>query len=153
MELLVDSSTQHPHGFGQAFITEVLSKSGWGVNGYIRWVSSLCDSYQKRRDLLIDRFRSGIGESGIAEVDSPEAGMFVWIQVHFEKHPRYKDISAEEQASHSQLRTNIEALSEELFQFLFDRGVIIMPAKTFAVDVPQGCIVKGTPIRDVSKLE
>ena len=31
-----DSSTQHPHGFGQVFITEMLSCDGWKLTGFDR---------------------------------------------------------------------------------------------------------------------
>ena len=74
MVTLIESSTQHPHGLGQAFVAEMLSEKGWGLDGYIRWVSSLCDSYKRRRDLLVEHFRSGLGDSEIASVEEPEAG-------------------------------------------------------------------------------
>ncbi|TDL25006.1 PLP-dependent transferase [Rickenella mellea] len=124
LESLTDSSTQHPHGFGQAFVAEMLGPKGWGPDGFMRWVGSLCDEYQRKRDFFLKIFLREVGDNGFATVGTPTAGMFVWIKVHLERHPRY----AEEGPTSS----NVEELMDELFNKLFDGGVLLMPAKTFA---------------------
>jgi len=128
LEILTDSSTQHPHGFGQAFVAELFSKHGWGIDGFFRWVSGLSDDYQRRRDLFLDVFRREMGTSAFATVESPSAGMFMWIKVNYEQHPRFEGSTAP-----GALINNSASLNEELFQSIFDAGVVVMPAKTFAV--------------------
>ncbi|KLO10424.1 PLP-dependent transferase [Schizopora paradoxa] len=121
LEILTDSSTQHPHGFGQALIAEMLGPQGWGFDGYFRWIDSLCADYQRRRDLFIDIFNREMKGKPYASVDKPSAGMFMWIEVVFHLHPRFVDEESN------------AALNEELFERIFESGVVVMPAKTFAV--------------------
>ena len=85
---LTDNSTQQPAGFGQLFLTELLGE-GWTLNGFARWVRSLSQEYERRRNFLLDLFNTKIASTGYASVHKPRAGMFVWIRVNLEKHPRY----------------------------------------------------------------
>ena len=84
---LNDCSTQHPHGFGQIFITEMLSSSGWQLSGFDRWVRSLRKEYERRRDVFLDAFESEVASTGLASAEPPQAGMFVWVDVHIRQHP------------------------------------------------------------------
>ena len=121
LEILTDSSTQHPHGFGQALIAEMLGPQGWGFDGYFKWIDSLCADYQRRRDLFMDVFNREMKGKPYASVDKPSAGMFMWIDVAFHLHPRYVDEDSN------------ATLNDELFERIFESGVVVMPAKTFAV--------------------
>ncbi|KAG1779075.1 pyridoxal phosphate-dependent transferase [Suillus placidus] len=128
-----DSSTQPPHAFGQMFVTEMLSENGWKVEGFCRWLKSLCSDYQSRRDFLLDVFRREVESTGYAGVNCPEAGMFVWIEVFFEKHPRFV---CEQYSGGSPVvaRTNTEHLLKELFERLMNtQGVVFIPSSTFAI--------------------
>lgn len=126
LENLIDSSTQHPHGLGQAFIAEMLAgKDSWQIDGFARWVKSLCDEYQQRRDFLARLFEAELGNSGYANVEIPEAGMFLWIRINIEKHPRYR----KDQAG----KSNSRALTEELFNHVREAGVMMMPGYVFAI--------------------
>ncbi|KAG2126723.1 pyridoxal phosphate-dependent transferase [Suillus cothurnatus] len=114
-----DSSTQPPHAFGQMFVTEMLSEHGWKLEGFCRWLESLRLDYQSRRDFLLDVFKREVESTGYASVNCPEAGMFVWIEVFFERHPRF---------------TNTEELLKELFERLMNtQGVVFIPSSTFAI--------------------
>ena len=126
LEILTDSSTQHPHGFGQCFVAEMLSKRGWGVNGYLKWVNELSDDYKRARDHFMTVFRDEMGDSGLATADIPPSGMFVWIKVNLDIHPRYH--VSELPLSPTGRRTNTSTLNEELFRRLFDEGVVLIPA-------------------------
>ncbi|KAG1843799.1 pyridoxal phosphate-dependent transferase [Suillus subalutaceus] len=114
-----DSSTQPPHAFGQMFVTEMLSEHGWKVEGFCRWLKSLRMDYQSRRDFLLDVFSA--------------RRMFVWIEVFFERHPRF----VREQYSGGSpvvARTNTEQLLKELFERLMNtQGVVFIPSSTFAI--------------------
>ncbi|PSS31065.1 hypothetical protein PHLCEN_2v2397 [Hermanssonia centrifuga] len=126
---LTDSSTQHPHGFGQIFITEMLSASGWQISGFDRWTRSLRKEYQRRRDLFLDIFAREVSSAGFASADPPQAGMFVWIDVHVRKHPRYRCDIRDSEGSIA--RTNVPELMEELFERCLDSGLVVMPASIF----------------------
>ncbi|TFK54599.1 PLP-dependent transferase [Heliocybe sulcata] len=126
LENLIDSSTQHPHGLGQAFVTEMLvGKGGWHTDGFARWVKSLCDEYQRRRDFLASLFKAELGSSGYATVEIPEAGMFLWIRINLEEHPRY--------CKQSTGKSNTLALMKELFERVRQAGVMMMPGYIFAI--------------------
>ena len=145
LEVLTDSSTQHPHGIGQAFVTELLSETGWGFEGYLKWVRSLCIDYQRRRDLFLDVFRKEMGDCKAATVDSPSAGMFIWIEVHYGNHPRYRATTNKKGVSIS----NVAELNEELFERIANNGVVVMPAKTFAIH-SEADASGSNPIQNVS---
>lgn len=127
LEFLTDSSTQHPHGMGQAFIAELLSEKGWGYNGFFKWISSLCDDYQRRRDLFLSVFRKELAGCPYASANKPSAGMFIWIKVHYEHYPGFIN-----NVDNADVAT-AESLNMELFHRVFAAGVVVMPAQTFAV--------------------
>ena len=133
---LTDSSTQHPHGFGQIFITEMLSVSGWGLTGFDRWARSLCKEYQRRRDLFLSHFDAEVASTGLASANIPAAGMFVWIDVHIRQHPRFRtDLRDAEGCAP---RTNVPELMDELFERCLDAGLVVMPASIFVPPVSSG---------------
>ncbi|KAI0797535.1 L-tyrosine:2-oxoglutarate aminotransferase [Abortiporus biennis] len=138
---LTDASTHHPHAFGQMFLVEMLHSSGWELSGFDRWVRSLRAEYQRRRNYFLDLFHREVARTGFASANAPEAGMFVWIRVHIEKHPRFRhDLLALNEETESSgntkvdltaPRTNTEELMEELFEKCLDAGLVIMPASVF----------------------
>lgn len=127
--MLTDSSSQHPHGMGQAFIAELLGSGGWGVDGFMKWISSLCNEYQRRRDLFMRVFRQKVATSGFATAEVPQSGMFVWIKINLEHHARFSASQTPTGGS----TTNTAILMDELFKKLLDNGLVLMPASTFAI--------------------
>jgi aromatic amino acid aminotransferase I len=130
-----DSSTQPPHAFGQMFVTEMLSEHGWKLEGFCRWLESLRLDYQSRRDFLLDVFKREVETTGYASVNCPEAGMFVWIEVFFERHPRFVRGRCDRDGDSVVVaRTNTEELLKELFERLMNtQGVVFIPSSTFAI--------------------
>ncbi|KAH8106895.1 L-tyrosine:2-oxoglutarate aminotransferase [Cristinia sonorae] len=155
-----DSSTHHPHAFGQIFITEMLSSAGWQLSGFDRWIRSLRLEYQRRRDIFMRAFLRDVASTGLATADFPEAGMFVWIKVDIEKHPRFRrsivgaqgDLAGVDQSGVSRClgpKTNVAQLMEELFERCLDDGLVVMPASIFVT--PSDAKVSGSndePIED-----
>ena len=93
----IDLSTQHPSGLPQTLIAQLLAPAeggGWAIDGFDRWVRSLRREFQRRRDLLLDLFAREVAPTGLASVDVPESGMFLWVRVHLEQHPRFKRVPA-----------------------------------------------------------
>ncbi|KZS99643.1 PLP-dependent transferase [Laetiporus sulphureus 93-53] len=127
--ILTDSSTQHPHAFGQMFVTELLGPHGWTLEGFGRWVSSLRAEYQRRRDYFLELFEREVVRAapGLATPGRPQAGMFV---ISVERHPRYRVSGT---SKRSVPRTNCKELMEELFESCLDGGLVVMPAWVFAL--------------------
>ncbi|KZS88352.1 aminotransferase variant 1 [Sistotremastrum niveocremeum HHB9708] len=135
LESLTDSSTQHPHGWGQIFLSELFRQPphGWGPDGFLRWCEHLAIEYKRKRDLMITEVRTGLGDDWgtFADCDVPAGGMFVWLRVNVEQHPNF---ASDLTASDSLLpQTNTAYLMNELFQSCLNNGVIVMPAATFAI--------------------
>ncbi|OBZ65805.1 hypothetical protein A0H81_14224 [Grifola frondosa] len=129
-----DSSTQHPHGFGQILITELLGAHGWQIAGFDRWVRSLRTEYHRRRGFFLDLFAREVASTALASASSPEAGMFVWIRVNVEQHPRFRShLLRGRTGDGSVARTNMAQLMDELFEKCLDNGLVIMPASIFAL--------------------
>ncbi|KAH7921371.1 PLP-dependent transferase [Leucogyrophana mollusca] len=146
-----DSGPQHPHAFGQAFVTEMLSEKGWQMDGFCRWLQSLRLDYQRRRDFLLEVFRREVEPTGYASVNVPEGGMFVWIEVYFERHPRYRSEPPVAGSSTVAPRTNVEVLLLELLEKFIELDVVIMPSVLFAIEEHPRWIDDGArhvPIRD-----
>ncbi|KIJ69099.1 hypothetical protein HYDPIDRAFT_80783 [Hydnomerulius pinastri MD-312] len=127
-----DSGPQHPHAFDQAFVSELLSKGGWQFDGFCQWLQSLRQDYQQRRDFLLEVFRREVEPTGYAKITCPAGGMFVWIEVQFDRHPRYQSKPYTGGSSIAP-RTNTESLLMELFQKLMDLDVVLMPSRSFAI--------------------
>ena len=109
---LIDNSTQQPAGFGQLFVTEMLGERGWALNGFAKWVNSLSHEYQRRRNFFLDLFDRKIAPTGYATATAPQAGMFLWIKVNLERHPKYEK---RPDCGDAMPLTNCKALIEDFF--------------------------------------
>jgi aromatic amino acid aminotransferase I / 2-aminoadipate transaminase len=133
---LIDNSTQQPGGLSQLAIMGMLGERGWRMDGFARWASSMCKEYQRRRDHFIDLFNRKVAPSGYATVSKPQAGMFVLIEVHLERHPRYRadqPSMPKDEENHMMPRTNCLQLMQELFWACIDSGVALIPVNEFLV--------------------
>ncbi|KAL6301816.1 L-tyrosine:2-oxoglutarate aminotransferase [Sparassis latifolia] len=130
---LTDSSTHHPHAFGQILVTELLSAHGWQLAGFDRWVRSLRDDYQRRRDFLLSLYARELGGTGYTTASAPAAGMFVWIRVNLERHTRFRSDVRVVGGDPAGPRTNVGPLMQELFESCLDAGLVVMPGFVFAL--------------------
>ena len=147
---LTDASTMHPHAFGQMLISELLyGPGGWGLAGFDRWVRSLRAEYHRRRAVFLELFEREVAPTRLASASTPEAGMFVWIRVHLEQHPRYCRLAGTG-AGMKGPRTNVARLMEELFERCLDNGLVVMPASVFALEGGPEYDGMEDPIEDVS---
>ena len=143
---LTDSSSQHPHAFGQIFLSELFGPDGWQLAGFDKWVRGLGTEYKRRCDFFLDVFAKEVASTGFAEAIPPEAGMFVWTRIHVNKHPRYR----REHTGASGPRTNCKKLMEELFDTCLDEGLVVMPASIFKVESDPRYEDSGDSVEDVS---
>ncbi|KIJ62494.1 hypothetical protein HYDPIDRAFT_114625 [Hydnomerulius pinastri MD-312] len=146
LDMLTDSSSQHPHGLGQAFIAELLGNQGWGVDGFMKWVNSLCREYERRRNLFMEVFRREVSSTGLASAEVPQSGMFVWIKVNLDRHTRYRVM--ETSTVPGGPISNTAELMDELFRKLLDCGLVMMPASTFAIVDRTGRATNDSHIAD-----
>lgn len=82
-----EESTMHPSGYSQLMVYKVLEQ--WGSAGWMNWLDNLTKEYKERRDLMLaglEPYNKIDGEL-ILDYSVPKAGMFVWIDVKFDKHP------------------------------------------------------------------
>lgn len=147
LDMLTDSSSQHPHGIGQAFVAELLGSQGWGADGFMKWVATLCREYERRRNLFMHVFEREVA-TGLASAEVPRSGMFVWIKINLDRHPRYSEDSKLLGGPVS----NTAELMDELFRKLLDCGLVMMPASTFAIANRSGCVQPDSHIDDVRLL-
>ncbi|EIW53725.1 L-tyrosine:2-oxoglutarate aminotransferase [Trametes versicolor FP-101664 SS1] len=145
----IDLSTQNPHGFGQILIVELLGPHGWQLAGFDRWVRSLCADYQRRRDFLLALFERDVASTGFASADVPEAGMFIWVRVDVEKHPRFVR-AAEDKTGAGVAKTNTGALMTELFDACIASGLVICPSSVFILPADPRYDDVSEPIDDRS---
>ncbi|KAH9930640.1 L-tyrosine:2-oxoglutarate aminotransferase [Fomitopsis serialis] len=143
---LTDSSTQHPHAFGQLFLAELLGPAGWTLAGFDAWVRSLRDEYRRRRDVFLGFFETEVAPLGLVDASVPEAGMFVWTKINVERHPRFRREAGEAKAQGA--RTNCRQLMEELFELCLDNGLVVMPAWVFALPTDPKYDDPENPVED-----
>jgi aromatic amino acid aminotransferase I / 2-aminoadipate transaminase len=131
LERLTDDSVQCPNGFSQLFTAKLLSPApqGWGFDGYINWCKKVSEDYQKKRDLFLNSLREELGEDWgrLATAETPISGMFVRLYVPVDKHPLFKK---DDRAKGP--KTNTVEIMDLLFDALFEKGLVLMPGKTFA---------------------
>ncbi|KAH7188553.1 pyridoxal phosphate-dependent transferase [Fusarium flagelliforme] len=84
------------------------SFTGWKVNGWVRWLEGLRGEYERRmirmcKVLEENAFQLSsstpsspdsewniITKTRLIDFDWPRGGMFLWLRIHFEKHPLYQ---------------------------------------------------------------
>lgn len=103
-----ETSTQQPSGFVQSMVAELLCRS-WKMTGWIKWLESLRDVYEKRMRLMADTLEHGkevilvssaspeleiITKSRMYSFKIPDGGMFIWVHVHIANHPAYQSFLA-----------------------------------------------------------
>ena len=103
-----ETSTQQPSGFVQCMVAELLCRS-WKMSGWIKWLESLRDVYEKRMRVMAGALEGGkevilvtpassdldiITKSNMYSFSIPDGGMFVWVHVHIANHPAYHSFLA-----------------------------------------------------------
>jgi DNA-binding transcriptional MocR family regulator len=82
---------------------------GWKTDGWVRWLSGLRGEYERRMNRMCTLLDEGsfqlkqgtpvraadqdwgvITKTQLYDFDWPRGGMFVWIRIHFERHPLWQ---------------------------------------------------------------
>ena len=131
-----ETGTQATSGWAQTFIAKLLVDE-WKMAGWIEWLKGLGFEYTKRRDYIVGAMNREFDIDTPEESDEgdyivlskgkklisfvpPMAGMFLWIRVALEDHPRYNGENAVELMDELWKRT---AVKEDL---------LIAPGRMFA---------------------
>ncbi|KAJ1540169.1 hypothetical protein HK096_011425, partial [Nowakowskiella sp. JEL0078] len=70
-------TTLHPSGLSQIVVLELLNH--WGLNGFMKHCDEVAAFYKSKRDSFIRCAERRL--KGVAEWNTPNAGMFVWIKL------------------------------------------------------------------------
>lgn len=109
---------QQPSGFSQAILAEMLV-SHWGQEGYTRYLTeNVRTEYLKRSQFLQTALKTHINPQ-LASFIEPSAGMFIWIKIHLDQHPRYKTVKD-------------SALMLDLFRKCVENNVLMVPGWQFS---------------------
>ncbi|KAF9105883.1 Aromatic/aminoadipate aminotransferase 1 [Mortierella sp. AM989] len=111
-------TVQQPSGFSQALLAEMLV-SQWGQEGYKRYLTEkVRTEYFNRSQHLQACFRKYVNPK-FASFIEPNAGMFIWIKVHVDQHPRYGKVAD-------------SVLMLELFNKCVENNVLMVPGWQFS---------------------
>ncbi|KAF9296099.1 hypothetical protein BGZ88_000741 [Linnemannia elongata] len=109
---------QQPSGFAQAILAEMLV-SHWGQEGYTRYLTeNVRTEYLKRSQHLQTALKTHLNPKQASFIE-PSAGMFIWIKIQLDQHPRYKTVKD-------------SALMLELFQKCIENKVLMVPGWQFS---------------------
>ncbi|KAJ4249495.1 hypothetical protein NW762_012352 [Fusarium torreyae] len=113
VQALIAQAILGPHSsaletFASLPASEKHSFTGWQLDGWVRWLEGLRGEYERRMTRMCTileenafQFKQStpgspdsdwdvITKTRLLEFDWPRGGMFVWLRVHFEKHPLYQ---------------------------------------------------------------
>jgi len=129
--------TQATSGWAQSFIAKLLVDE-WKMQGWITWLKGLGFQYTKRRDYIVEAMHKEFHISP-EEIESstqgeyiivprkqlisfvpPMAGMFLWIRIALEDHPRYDGSNS------------IELMDELWKRLAVTEDLLIAPGRMFA---------------------
>jgi aromatic amino acid aminotransferase I / 2-aminoadipate transaminase len=131
-----ETSTQATSGWAQSFIAKLLVDE-WKMPGWIEWLKGLGFEYTKRRDYMVTAMNKEFelesadeSEEGSYVVVSqrksfisfvpPMAGMFLWIRISLELHPRYDGSNS------------VELMDELWKRIAVAEDLLIAPGRMFA---------------------
>lgn len=129
-------STQATSGWAQTFIAKLLVDE-WKMPGWIEWLRGLGFEYTKRRDYIVGAMNKEFEIESAEDVEQgdyvvvhapkplisfvpPMAGMFLWIRVALEQHPRYDGTNS------------IELMDQLWKRIAVTEDLLIAPGRMFA---------------------
>jgi aromatic amino acid aminotransferase I len=128
--------TQATSGWAQSFIAKLLVDQ-WKMEGWIEWLKGLGNEYTKRRDYIVGAMNKEFELDSADEMEQgdyvvvsqrkslisfvpPMAGMFLWIRVALEEHPRYDG------------GNSVELMDELWKRLAVTEDLLIAPGRVFA---------------------
>lgn len=144
-ELLMGPQPAAPE-FAKKSKADQLAFTGWQTDGWVRWLAGLRGSYEHRMNRMCTTLEEGrfllkqgtpikssesdwavISKTKMYSFDWPRAGMFVWMQVHYENHPLWGQVSGQKMA-----RALWIYLTQKPFLVLLSPGLVFSPTQEIA---------------------
>ncbi|KAH6853679.1 pyridoxal phosphate-dependent transferase [Chaetomium sp. MPI-CAGE-AT-0009] len=125
-------ANQGPSGFSQVILHKLLDER-WGHEGYFRWLMNLRMEYTNRRDAMSAACDEFLPKE-VVSWKPPQAGMFQWLKVNYELHPRAATKS-------------IMDIEEEIFNSCISKGVLVARGSWFRAEQdapPSGLYFRAT---------
>ncbi|KAK9458863.1 pyridoxal phosphate-dependent transferase [Lipomyces oligophaga] len=125
-------SLQAPSGLSMAVLHGLLVDC-WGQDNYLNWLVNLRAEYTIRRNAILDAMEDYLPKDIVSWVP-PTAGMFVWMELDYEKHPLKEELS-------------IEALEYKIYEESVVNKVLILPGgwfKSSEFSRPRGMYFRAT---------
>lgn len=121
--MLSDLATQGPSGISQLVLFKLLDES-WGHGGYLDWLIKIRMEYTERRDSILKACETYLPRDLVSWV-APSAGMFLWLEIDYKKHPHFTD------------KTLLE-IEEEIFLKNIAHGTLLMCGSWFVAEQKAG---------------
>ncbi|KAH7136550.1 pyridoxal phosphate-dependent transferase [Dactylonectria macrodidyma] len=125
-------ASQGPSGISQLILYKLLDET-WGHEGYLRWLMNLRLEYTKKRDALLAACEDHLPRD-LVTWEPPAAGMFMWLEVDYTKHP------------HSAERSIVD-IEQEIFDSCIESGVLVARGSWFLTEKdkpPPGLFFRAT---------
>lgn len=106
-------STQNPSGISQILLYKLLEET-WGHGGFLEWLMYIRSEYTKRRDIIVGACERHLPRE-IASWNPPMAGMFHWINIKWQKHPKFDGNTS---------LTKLREIEDSIFQAAISKGVL-----------------------------
>lgn len=125
---------------------EIAAFAGWKTDGWVRWLEGLRGQYERRMNRMCSILEDGrvqlkhqtpirasdsdwavISKTTMYSFDWPRAGMFVWIQMHFDTHPLWGQVDGPKLA-----RALWIFLTQKPYLVLAAPGLIFSPTQQIA---------------------
>ncbi|KAK7030696.1 Aminotran-1-2 domain-containing protein [Favolaschia claudopus] len=154
LAILTQGFITFPSGLAQAIIGELLHR--YETEGFTRWLRGITAQYELRRNWTIDALSKALDvrnmdswsptltgfarnngqmsekftkSASLMSFIPPDGGMFMWFHIHLHNHPRYKALARQTSPAAAK-----NQLSTELWQAIFDAGVVFRRGELFAVE-------------------
>lgn len=111
-------SIQSPSGFSQVMLQSLLKT--WGHAGYLNWLVYIRAEYTRRRNGLLAAMDASLPKE-YCSWDPPTAGMFVWITINEQKHPKFAELG-------------FDALEKKIFLTAIEKEVLVAAGSWFISD-------------------
>lgn len=112
-----------PSGLAQLMVRNLLEDT-WGHDGLARWLTYLRDQYSRRCRTLVEACENHLPRE-ICSWRTPQAGMFLWVEVAWRKH-RLARLCENELAV-----TNFDAIEDLVFSKALRKGSLVCKGSAF----------------------
>ncbi|XP_077303027.1 kynurenine/alpha-aminoadipate aminotransferase, mitochondrial-like isoform X2 [Arctopsyche grandis] len=112
IELHMQASYLHTATLTQVIANKLLET--WGLDGMVHHLNTVREFYRERRTCLINLLEKHL--TGLAEWDTPEAGMFVWVKIK-----------------------GVPDVYDMIFRKAIERGISFVPGHAFTISSGAPC--------------